>query len=656
MNENEPLLCRLAIEPPGLADVMMFMPGGTHTITAERGGRPATVTVQVDRAAAVELERQFGAVKARSAHKPYFDLDHNDAEASAWPLGFEWRDAPAPGVYARVEWSAAGRDAIQGKKYRAFSPVFHVDRSTPARVIARDNAGLNMGGLVNDPAFKAILPLWAKQATTPASENPTPINTMNEQELAALKAKLQTLETDIAGLKAKEASSENTAAIQAKQTEAALAQAKIATAEKDAKIVSLEAALQARNEQQADDAVKAAVARGALPIKDEALQAKWKRLITADPANECLLAALPGASALSGRVTAGARVQVGNEAMATLVKAYHAEPDPHLRGALWAKDMRGRLANEWTDMVRASNTLGTITGDLVVQRALDLLKHEFPVLSRITADFSAAGASFNQQVVTRTRTPAAVGDYHTSTGYTSGSHVTTDVPITINQHKHVSVSFHANELASTRRALFPEAEEGMHYSLGEALVDALYALITTGNFTNETVSALIDFDREVVVDVKTALMGRKVNGGTRTLLLNSSFHGQLEKDASLYSVNINPNAQGVISQSLLPAIAKFQPLEAANLPTTSNLVGFGFRADALAMATRLPNDYAQALPGVPATAVTSVVTNPDTGVSVMLVQFVDHQLGLATARVALMFGVAKAQVACGQRLVSAATS
>lgn len=66
----------------------------------------------------------------------------------------------------------------------------------------------------------------------------------------------------------------------------------------------------------------------------------------------------------------------------------------------------------------------------------------------------------------------------------------------------------------------------------------------------------------------------------------------------------------------------------------------------------MPNDYTKALPGASHGSV-SVVTNPDTGISVQLVQYVDHKLGAASWRIALMFGVAVGQAASGQRLISA---
>ena len=149
----------------GPDNVIMFMPGGDHVIVAERNGAPARVTVRVTAADADKMSEQLRALKARSEQRPFFDFDHENKAASAWPLEFIWREFPRPGIYAKVEWSEAGRSAVTGRTHRAFSPVFHVDESsTPATIIANSRATLNLGGLVNDPAFAAMLPIWAKRA------------------------------------------------------------------------------------------------------------------------------------------------------------------------------------------------------------------------------------------------------------------------------------------------------------------------------------------------------------------------------------------------------------------------------------------------------------------------------------------------------------
>jgi hypothetical protein len=73
------------------------------------------------------------------------------------------------------------------------------------------------------------------------------------------------------------------------------------------------------------------------------------------------------------------------------------------------------------------------------------------------------------------------------------------------------------------------------------------------------------------------------------------------------------------------------------------------------MVTRTPNDYASILPGASFGNV-QMVTEPDIGITVMLVQYVNHLLASATSRIALMYGTAAGQGSAGTILKSNAGS
>lgn len=184
-----PNLALFCLEAPATAEgSMMYMPAGIHTITPSCKGKPVQVRVRVDAAAAQDLERQRRALVA-SGRKPFFDFGHKDEEASFWPAEFYWQ---ADGVHCHGEWSSAGKAAIEGKLWRQFSPVFHVDdlKANPARVVCCDQASPNMGGLVNNPAFKAIAPLFSQEATH--DYDPADLRALN-QRLTKLIAGLNTL-------------------------------------------------------------------------------------------------------------------------------------------------------------------------------------------------------------------------------------------------------------------------------------------------------------------------------------------------------------------------------------------------------------------------------------------------------------------------------
>ena len=179
----------ITIDSPTPPEEIMWMPAGVHNVWVGKNGKPVNVTLLVDQQTAKALQDALTAHQAEGL-KPYFDLNHEDAAASGWPVQFLWRDSPGAGVYAKVEWSSAGRDAITGKEFRAFSPAFRVndEKAKPATV---KDAPVNMGGLVNKPAFRKNLPLWAK-----SSEGQSQTNNMNETESADLHAKLAKLEKE----------------------------------------------------------------------------------------------------------------------------------------------------------------------------------------------------------------------------------------------------------------------------------------------------------------------------------------------------------------------------------------------------------------------------------------------------------------------------
>ena len=102
----------------------------------------------------------------------------------------------------------------------------------------------------------------------------------------------------------------------------------------------------------------------------------------------------------------------------------------------------------------------------------------------------------------------------------------------------------------------------------------------------------------------------------------------------------------------MPPISGFQPFNAPLLPnpvvnTSKAMHGFCGTSDSLAAATRLPADYTQALPGASHGA-SRVITEPDSKLSVMLTQYVNHDIGSAISRVALMYGGAIGNKLTGQ--------
>lgn len=333
-----------------------------------------------------------------------------------------------------------------------------------------------------------------------------------------------------------------------------------------------------------------------------------------------------------------------------------ASNDPRMRGAIY-RFIRPIIVQDeksGTDSISAilaANSLGTLTSDLAALRALDLLKLRFPVLSSITTDFSDQVVEYGQTVKTRAIQIPGVGTYNTSTGYSASSASGTDYPVTINQHKHVTLTFNANEASGTKRNLFGEQVEAMHYALGKDLCDALYALFVIATYPHAMTIATASITRGTLpVVAAAALNTRAVPPDRRTLLLNSEAFAQLTQDGTIVALGTRRKPE-LITEYTLPPLSGLQPVEAVNLPNTGNLTGVALHPNAAVLATRLPADYTKILPGAAHGSVSTVV-NPDTGFAVLKTDYVNHDLGTANSRIAWMYGVAPAQVECAQLVKS----
>lgn len=248
----------------GDGSVQMFPPG-EQVVTPSRadGQEPQELTLTIDAKTADDLEDVRAALQAKAdageGDAPYFDFNHGDGEASAWPKRIYWAgdDPLLGGVRAEVEWTAAGDAAVQGKTYRRFSPAFyaHEGRITGAPV--------NMGGLVNRAAFTRIQPLFAKENPQSPIHNPQSETTMTEEEITALQEENAALKSQLA---------------------------------------ELQAGMDGMKKKDAEATVEQAAKEGRIGT-DPALKAKWVDSITKDTAAKELLLAMAPNPALTAKIT-----------------------------------------------------------------------------------------------------------------------------------------------------------------------------------------------------------------------------------------------------------------------------------------------------------------------------------------------------------------
>lgn len=181
-----------------------YMPQGTHIISCLVEGKAQEISVTCDESTTDVFQRSLDEVNALydkgEISRPFIDFDHQQGEAAAFPKRFFWKD----GLRLEVEWTDAGRRAVEEKRYNYCSPTFCVDVATGMPT------GINypgaIGALVNVPAFQSIQKISAKLTETKGDKqmekDNEPKNTPDKPTPEELEKQLKDKDAEIAALKA----------------------------------------------------------------------------------------------------------------------------------------------------------------------------------------------------------------------------------------------------------------------------------------------------------------------------------------------------------------------------------------------------------------------------------------------------------------------
>lgn len=634
---------------------VQVMPSGIHEICASRERKPITLRVRIGPESATALQRALQHHLSASRQRPFFDFDHERKAAAAWPLEFAWRDDPEPGVYARVEWSAAGREAVAGKNYRAFSPSFFPSAADPAEI---SGAPLCMGALVNDPAFKAIRPIWAKAADSatldsqrsradaaqPTTLNAlTPTTVMTPNELAAAQARIAELESKNAELEANAASTEATQALEAAAAE---------KGELAAKVETLNQEIAARNQRDARAIVASVAAVNPVFAKDAQAQETWVSKIVATPGDADLLRkAYPKPAVIeAARRIVRPSVDITRESMWDVICGYVNASTPREKGWFYHRNISDRIAKGEDVLGQIpvdANSLGTVANALVSQRVLELVTVKRPYIKGVTYDFSDEVVAKGDTVKTRyvTDLTSAVANFASS----AATATTTDVTVTLDAHKEIYLTFTGTEAASTRRDLVGEQAEAMAAALGNSMVDALLGLVTEASFgtSNQTTQAS-GWDFSTITTICKGMNNAGIPDVGRFAWVTEDVAEALVNDQTLLEY-----VDKSVTRSAFSAWTNVKGFtniwEVPTMPQTNNIVGFFASRSALIVTARIPRTGADLLNTSYAGTLTTV-TDPVSGYSVLRNEWIEPSTLAANARLITLYGVDVGQAACGWTL------
>lgn len=243
---------------------------------------------------------------------------------------------------------------------------------------------------------------------------------------------------------------------------------------------------------------------------------------------------------------------------------------------------------------------------------------------------------------------------------------TTDRSVTLNMFKATEIEFPVSALAGTIRNLFGEQLGAQTYSLAEEINKSVLTMLMSATWSGiktEYVKSLANWDLSSMIGVKNAMTISKIPDVGRFALLHSFYHDKILEDSNLLSAKailalINKDEKGFESGEI-PTLFGVKPLESQlasadssgalttwtddqTLGTTTR-IGFAGNASSGLFVSRPPQDFTKVMTqlGIPVTASIRLMTEPDSGLTVMVFSYADNGRMSLNQRVCLMWGSAQ---------------
>ena len=280
---------------------------------------------------------------------------------------------------------------------------------------------------------------------------------------------------------------------------------------------------------------------------------------------------------------------------------------------------------------------------------MDAFKVRLPFLvSAFATDFSNERAKFNQTVNARIASLPSVQSYDEDTGYKANAadskSLLNDVPVTIDQHKHVPIKLDFLDEASAVNQinLLQESTMNCGYVLAKSIADYCLALATAANFSESSVVTEVNSDLDMLGGVRTALNAVGANTMGRFGIVNSAVMSTLNADSRIASGDYHGQRIGGEALGQLRGIEGFTNVwEYPDLPGNGeNLSAFFGCKESVILATRVPNDTQEVATamGIPQIASFETLTDPDTGLTLLGIKWIEQGTFDVYCTVAVMYG------------------
>ena len=279
----------------------------------------------------------------------------------------------------------------------------------------------------------------------------------------------------------------------------------------------------------------------------------------------------------------------------------------------------------------------TLTTTEILMDVLGSFKQGFPAINRMGTDFRAGALKLGQTYIAHIPGLPSIANYDAAqggykNGATSARSLLTDVPITVDQHKHVPLKWAHLDSIKDNKQKYQEVIANAGEVLAKAVVDDLLAGGVAANFSKVTSTAVADFDLDVITEVNGKMNKDKASPIGRVMLVSTDVANVIGADTRIASRDFYGQQTGGNALRRWQNVGGFaEIIEYPDFPANGEkLCAFAFESRAFALLAGVPESFDASIGaqlGIPPTMSYETVTDPTSGISMAAVSWQETGTG-----------------------------
>lgn len=291
--------------------------------------------------------------------------------------------------------------------------------------------------------------------------------------------------------------------------------------------------------------------------------------------------------------------------------------------------------------------MATLSVNEILMQTMEAFKVRYPMITMFTNDFSSATAKLNDTITGHVAVLPGLEEYDATTGYEANadesSALITDVPVVLDRLRHVPVKVDYLDSLASKKNLYREAISNIAFVLGKSIIDYALSLTSSTNFSYSITYSTANTTK-AALDAATAQLNTNGNPPTgRNGLVNTAAFNALESDPRISSGDYHGQRRTSNAYGVLQGVSGFDNVwEYPDFPSNSqNQSGFFGSKNSAIIATRVPADPTNVAiaAGIPAIAKFETVTDPDSGLTFLGIQWMKAGLFDVYVTIAALYGI-----------------